>query len=530
MWWGWKSFYFFLLLIVAASSASGRETLVYCSEGSPDYFNPQLSLSGAAFDASNLLYSRLLETHPDKHKLMPGLAIRWHISEQGKKYTFHLRKKVRFAETKYFKPRRDFNADDVLFTFERQKNPNHPYHQVNGGRYKFFYSLDLQNLITKIQKINNYEVAFFLNRPHPLFLNYMSMEFAAILSKEYGDFLMKKKQKELIDFQPLGTGPFILKKYLKDSLIRYTRNDTYYKGPARLKNIVFAITSESTVRVQKLKKGECQLIAKPHPIDIPALKKHPDIQVKEAVTYNVAYLAMNTSRPPLDNLKIRKAILYALNRSLYVQAIYKGMAQIAHTPVPPNLWGHNSQIKSQWNLKKSRELLKEAGFEKSLNLNLWTLPISRPYNPNGRKMGELMQADLKKVGINVRLITYDWPTYIAKSAKGEHDLIQMGWSADIADPGNFLNILLSCKTIDSGANVARWCNKTYQELIEKALQTTDQKTRQRLYKKAQVVFHQQSPWVPLVYAYGFAAFRKNLKGYRLKPFGSERFYHLYFSK
>ena len=265
-----------------------------------------------------------------------------------------------------------------------------------------------------------------------------------------------------------------------------------------MKNIVFAITPDPTVRFQKLKRGECHLLAKPQPIDIPAMKKHKNIQVAEDMTYNVAYLAMNTTRPPLNNIKVRRAIAHALNRPLYIQAIYKGMAKSAHTPVPPNLWGHNSEIKSyEHSVEKAKKLLKKAGYEKGFNLTLWTLPISRPYNPNGKKMGELMQADLKKVGITVRLITYDWSTYIAKSAKGEHELIQMGWSADIGDPGNFLNILLSCKTIESGANLSRWCDKNYERLIDQALQESSQKNGNSSIKKPNLSFTRPVPGFPL---------------------------------
>ena len=524
-------FWFFFIFPAFASSKAANQTLIYCSEGSPDYFNPQLSLSGAAFDASNLLYSRLVEFNQERTQLVPGLAVRWSTSKDKKTYTFHLRKKVSFNNRGKFKPSRYLNAEDVIFTFERQRDKKHPYHQVNGGGYKFFQSLDLPGLITKVSKVTNHKVKLHLSRSHPLFLTYLAMEFAVILSKEYGDFLIKEGKKEQLDFQPVGTGPFVLKKYVKDSLIRYERNDNYYQGPASLKQIVFAITPDPTVRFQKLKTEECHLLAKPQPIDIPIIKKQAALQVAEGMTYNVAYLAMNTSRPPLDNVKVRQAIAHALNRSLYIQAIYKGMAKPAHTPVPPNLWGHNSKIKSyKHDVEKAKKLLKEAGYEKGLQLELWTLPISRPYNPNGRKMGELMQADLKKVGITVRLVTYDWPTYIAKSAKGEHELIQMGWTADIGDPGNFLNVLLSCKTVASGANMARWCNKRYEKLVSAALTEFSQKKREALYKKAQLVFHQESPWVPLVHAYGFAAFSKNLKGYRLKPFGSERFYHLRLSE
>lgn len=526
---------FFVSLCLVFSFISFTEakdkTLVYCSEGSPDYFNPQLSLSGAAFDASNLLYSRLIEFNPERTQLIPGLAVRWSVSKDRKKYTFHLREKVSFSSRGDFKPTRHFNAEDVLFSFERQRDKKHPYHQVNGGGYKFFYSLNLHSLITKINQVGDYQIEFHLKEPHPMFLTYLAMEFAVILSKEYGDFLSQGGKKEQIDFQPVGTGPFILKRYVKDSLIRYARNENYYQKPAQLRNIVFSITPDPTVRFQKLKTGECHLLAKPQPVDIPAIKKEKALKVIEGTTYNTAYLAMNITRPPLDNVKVRKAIAHALNRPLYVQAIYKGMAELAHTPLPPNLWGHNSKVKSyKYDLVKAKALLKEAGYEKGFSLKLWTLPISRPYNPNGKKMGELMQADLKKVGIKVQLITYDWPSYIAKSAKGEHELIQMGWSADIGDPGNFLNILLSCKSVDSGANLSRWCDKEYESLVEKAIKSSSQKERSTLYKKAQLVFHRESPWVPLVHAYGFAAFSKSLMNYHLKPFGSERFYHLSLSE
>ena len=475
--------------------------------------------------------SRLIEFNQERTLLVPRSGCALGYFQRQKKIHFLFKEKVSFSGRGKFKPSRYFNAEDVVWTFERQRNKEHPYYQVNGGGYKFFQSLDLHRLITQVNKVKDHEVEFHLSRPHPLFLTYLAMEFAVILSKEYGDFLTKGDKKEQMDFQPVGTGPFILKKYVKDSLIRYERNENYYQEPAALKHIVFAITPDPTVRFQKLRRGECHLLAKPQPVDIPFIKKQADLRVAEGMTYNVAYLAMNTTRPPLDNVKVRQAIAHALNRPLYIKAVYKGMAKLAHTPVPPNLWGHNAKIKShKYDMAKAKELLKEAGYEKGFQLKLWTLPISRPYNPNGKKMGELMQADLKKVGIIVRLMTYDWPTYIAKSARGEHELIQMGWSADIGDPGNFLNILLSCKTVASGANLARWCNKSYEQLIEDALKEFSQEKRNSLYKKAQLIFNQDSPWVPLVHAYGFAAFSKKLKGYRLKPFGSERFYHLRLSE
>ena len=503
------------------------ETFIYCSEASPDYFNPQMSLSGAAFDASNLLYSRLIEFDLEGKKLIPGLAEKWTLSKDKKTYTFHLRKNVWFYPRGEFKASRPFNADDVLISFNRQKDKTHPFHNVNGGAYKFFYSLDLQNQIIDIKKVDEHTVQFILKNPLALFPKLMAMEFAVILSKEYGDFLLKRKEAKKIDFEPVGTGPFILEKYVKGNLIRYKRNENYYLGPANIEKIVFSITPDPSVRFQKLKRGECHFAAKPQPTDIPAMKKHKKIRVVEGLDYNLGYLAMNISKAPLNNKKVRKAIAHALNRGLYIKAIYKGLAETLDTPIPSALWGHNSKIKlPEYNLEKARQLLKSAGFEKGFQLDLWTLPVSRPYNPNGKKMGELMQSDLKKVGISVRLVTYDWPTYLAKSSQGEHEMIQLGWSADIADPSNFLQILLTCDSIASGSNISRWCNKDYDLLIAKAMRQSNQKLAEQLYKKAQVLFNRDLPFIPIAQAYRYVALSLKVKGYRMKPFGSERFYHL----
>ena len=507
------------------------DTFIYCSEGSPDYFNPQLSLSGSAFDASNLLYSRLIEFNNKTGKLESGLAEKWEASKDRKTYTFYLRKGVSFYPRGDFKPSRNFNADDVVFSFMRQKDSRHPYHNVNGAGYKFFYSLKLQELILNIKKIDDHTVQFILKKASSLFPSFMAMEFAVILSKEYGNFLLKKSQAGKIDFEPVGTGPFILEKYIKSNLIRYKRNDSYYLGPAKLSRIIILITPDPSVRFQKLKRKECHFLAKPQPTDIPALKKYKGIKVVKAPSHNLAYLAMNTSKPPLNNPLVRKAIAHSLNRQLYIKAIYKGLAQSLDAPVPSSLRGHNSKLKMpEYNVEKAKALLKKAGFEKGLKLKLWTLPISRPYNPNGKKMGELMQADLKKAGIEIQLQTYDWPAYLSKSSKGEHELIQFGWSADIPDPSNFLQILLTCDSVSSGSNLSKWCNKEYDALIEKAMLMSDLKKAEQLYKSAQVLFAQDIPIIPLAESYRFAALSSKVKGYVLKPFGSEKFYSLSLSK
>ena len=506
--------------------------LIYCSEGSPSFFNPQLASDGPSFDVSTEIYDRLVEFDRKKPgNVKPGLAQSWSFSPDKLTYIFKLRKNISFHQTPYFKPTRFFNADDVLFSFNRQRQKKHPYHLVNGGSYPYFNSLGMGSVIKDIVKEDPYTVKFVLNKKDATFLINLAMEFSSILSKEYADYLLKIKKPESLDFRPIGTGPFIFKQYIKDSVIRLNSNLNYFRGSARFNGIITAIVPDTNVRFQKLKAGECHIISQPSPLNLPEMKKHPNIKLVGGNRYNIAYLAMNVEKKPFNKQKVRQAIHHALNRSFYVQAIYQGYAEIAKNPYPPNLWSYNDRVTDyEYSIEKSKHLLKQAGYEKGFKTTLWTLPIARPYNPNGKKMGELIQQDLAKVGVQVELLSYDWPTYISRSNKGEHEMIQMGWTSDNGDPDNFLRVLLSCSSVSSGVNVARWCYPPFDHLIEKALQIINRKQRSKLYKKAQVLLKKQAPWVTLAHTYDYVAMLNKVQGYIYTPFGSKSFYTIYFKK
>ncbi len=475
------------------------------------------------------MYDRLVEFEKQIGGVKPGLAVSWSVSKDQLTYTFRLRKNVSFHTTSYFKPTRFFNADDVIFSFNRQMDKTNPYHLINGGGYSYFSSLGMGTLIKRVLKKDPYTVQIVLNKKDVTFLRNLAMEFSSILSKEYADYLLKIKKPESLDFRPIGTGPFVFKQYIKDSVVRLENHQKYFRGASKLGGIVSAIVPESSVRFQKLKVGECDLMLQPSPLDLPSVKKYPRMKLVKGKSYNVAYLAMNTQKGPFKKLKVRKAVHHALNRQLYIKAIYQGYAEVAKNPYPAGLWSYNHQVKDyEYSVKKAKKLLKSAGYEKGFKTTMWTLPIARPYNPNGKKMGELMQADLAKVGIDVKLISYDWPTYISRARKGEHDMIQFGWISDNGDPDNFLRVLLSCGSVHSGVNVARWCFPPFDRIIQKALQETDQKTRSSFYKKAQILFKEQVPWVTLSHTYNYAVMSKKVQGYTPAPFGSTSFYPVYF--
>ena len=515
------SFIFFSI----AAAAKNVKPFVYCSEGSPSNFNPQIASDGTTFDATKDIYDSLLEFKRGSSDIRPALARSWKVSKDGLQYTFQLRKDVSFHETSYFKPTRMMNADDVVFSFKRALDKKHPYHSLSGVNYQYFSAMGLTELVKDIVKEDKWTVRFDLNKKSSIFLISLAMQFTAVLSKEYADYLMNKKTPARIDYEPIGTGPFIFSSYEKDSLIRYKANDKYFKKPPALKRVIFSITPDPSTRFQKLKRGECHLISFPSPTHYKAIEKHKKLKLIQAEVYNMAYLGMNVEKKPLDDVKVRKAVRYALNRPLYIKAIYLGRAKTLKNPIPPAMWSYNNNTPDyEYNIKKAKQLLKSAGYEKGFEIDLWTLPVSRPYNPAGKKMGELMQADLARVGIKVQLKTYDWTTYLNKVENGEHALAQLGWTSDNGDPDNFLGTLLGCSAIKSGTNISRWCHTPYDKLIKEAAETLDKTKRAKLYQRAQVIFSEQSPFAPLVHTYGYRGASRAVRGYILAPFGAESFY------
>lgn len=508
-----------------SSKAMAAKTFVYCSEGSPSTFNPQLGTDGPTFNASShAIYNQLVEFKHGSTVIEPALAEKWSISKDGLIYTFQLRKGVKFHSNEIFKPTRDFNADDVIFTFNRQRLSDHPFNKVSGGVYEYFTSMDMGKIIKEIRKKDDFTVEFVLTQKEAPFLANLAMDFASILSAEYGDVLIKAKTLDKMDTQPVGTGPFVFKSYQKDTMIRYTSNENYWKGRPKIDNLVFAITPDASVRSQKLKAGECHLIAEPAPQDIESFRTQKDISVMEKEGLNVGYMAINVTKKPFDKKEVREAIHLALNRKSYLEAIYMNRAALAKNPIPPTIWSYNDSVKDiDYNPEKAKELLKKVGLENGFETEIWTLPVSRPYNPGGKKMGEMMQADLAKVGIKAKLVSYDWPTYLEKARKGEHALLQIGWTGDNGDPDNFLNVLLGCKAVEGGSNYSRWCDKKFDGLIQQARQVSDLQKRTDLYKKAQVIFKNEVPWVTLAHARVYRAMSAKVKNYQIHPFGTELF-------
>lgn len=517
-----------LLLILSACAPQDKKqsensihahSLIYCSEGSPETFNPQLVTSGTTIDAtSKQLYDRLLAFSPKDDSLTPALAKSWHITRDGKMITFYLRQDVEFNHTDYFTPTRKLNADDVIFSFKRILDENNPYHHVSGGKYPFFQTINFTELVKDIEKINDYTIRFKLNHADSSFLTNLATDFSVVLSAEYADYLTKKQQQHLLDTMPIGTGPYKLKEFRSGSFIRFYRNEQYWAHPVKLEQLVYDITPINTGRLTKLLAKECDVIS--YPIAHKKITEHQDFTLDSVTSFNVGYLGFNVTKPPLNNTLVRKAISHAINFKAIINIIYGDQAQLAASLLPESSWAHTSnKSHREYSLAIAKSMLETAGYPQGFSMDLWAMPIQRAYNPNALKMAKLIQADLQHIGIKVNIISYEWSTFLRRLAASEHDAVLLGWSADQPDPDNFFTPLLSCAARYTGGNRTFWCNKQYDALLAKALATTNLKQRKKYYQQALTIIDNELPLIPIAHSKRYQARIKTVQGKILQPFG-----------
>ena len=514
-----------LLLTFCLAPLAHAATLSVCTEASPEGFDVvqynSLSTTNASAD---VLMNRLVDFDAQAGKLVPSLAQSWSVSPDGLEYTFKLRPGVKFHTTAYFTPTRELSAEDVRFSFERMLDPANAWHKIAQSGFPHAQSLQLPQLIKKIETPDAQTVRFTLAHPDSTFLPALSMGFTSIYSAEYADKLLKAGTPELMNSQPIGTGPFVFTRFQKDAVVRYKANPDYFAGKPAVDGLIYAITPDANVRLQKLRRNECQIALSPKPLDVDAATKDPALKVAQTPAFMTAFVAINSQHPPLDKPEVRQAINLAFDRDTYLKAVFENSAQAANGIYPATTWGYAKQLPGYaHDPQKARDLLAKAGLKDGFSTTIWTRPTGSVLNPNPSLGAQLLQADLAKVGIKADIRVIEWGELIRRAKAGEHDLLFMGWAGDNGDPDNFLTPQFSCAAVKSGTNFARYCDKTLDSLISEGKTLSDQDKRSALYQKAQALIQQQAVWLPLAHPTAYALTRKDVQGYQVSPFGRQDF-------
>lgn len=520
-----------MLLSSGIAYAAPANTLINCVATPPMKLSPAITNDANDFNASSQqIYNRLLSFKSGTLELEPSLAEKWEISEDGLTYTFHLRKDVKFHSNKTFSPTRPLNADDVLFSFQRQLDENHPYHKVSGGTYFYYHWMNLPKILKSVEKVDDYTVKITLQQPNTPFLTTVAMDFLSIYSKEYADKLLAEGKPELLDQEPIGTGPFIFQTYQTDHAVRYTANPDYFEGKAKFDRLIFSITPDAGTRYAKLRAGECDVIDFPNISDIAQMKQDPAVNLLEREGLNLAYIGLNSTKPALNNPKVRQALHYATDKKSIVAAVYQGGGSVATNPFPDAVLGYNPNLPQyEFDLEKAKALLAGAGFADGFETEIWVQPVVRPSNPNPRRTAEIIQTDWAKIGVKAKLVTHEWADFNKRTREGEFSAGTYGWTSRNGDPDNFLFPLLSKANIP-GTNYGRWTDETFENLLAQAVQTQNREERAKLYQQAVEIAHEQTPFIPLAHAINYVPLSKRVQGFVQNPFGYTPFYEVSLSE
>ncbi|MEL7026543.1 MAG: ABC transporter substrate-binding protein [Pseudomonadota bacterium] len=514
-----------LFAVLVSAGAAAAQSFVFCTDQAPEGFDPARYVSMATFDGSSrTIYNRLVEFVPGTVDVQPGLAESWEVSENGTVYTFRLRPNVAFHSNDAFAPSRDLAAEDVVFSFERQRLLDHPFHYVGPGDWTYFRGMGMGARIASIEAVDALTVRFVLTDADAGFPSKLAMDFASILSAEYGAAMAAAGTPEQIAMAPIGTGPFVYSESQNGTEVRFQTNDDYWNGAPAIDDLTVSVIEDPAARFEALRSGDCHAMARPQTTDLPKFEAAEEVAVISVNGQALSYLAFNTTLAPFDNANVRRALSLAVDRETLVESIFGLTADVAiHPAASPDL-APDAEV---YDVEAARRLLAEEGVE-DLAMTLWMAPVARPYNPDPVGTARRIADDLAAVGVDVAIARYDWTDFLRRSRAPDRDgAVLFGWINENGDPDGTLGELLTCDTVGKG-NRAQWCNGAFDGLLDQARTTSDPETRAALFDEAQAIFAAEAPWVILARSVRFAGVRAEVEGLVVDPFGGHRFEALRF--
>lgn len=494
-------------LVAGCSQSSSRKTLIYSRGTDAITMDPIHADVGDTVKVFVNLYDTLVGYDDVTTDLVPSLATSWKTSDDGKEWTFQLRDGVKFHDGT------TMDSEAIVFSFERLTQPDHPHAQYEKAvPYRSSYSN-----IEKIEAMGPLEVRFTLKEPSAIFLKNLAMFPASIVSPT-----AVVKQGAKYRENPAGTGPFKLSKWQQKQSVALAAFDDHWRGRPKIDFAVFLAVSESSTRVEQLKRGEAHIADELPPAELDALAKLPEIEIQEQVGMNVAYLAMQTSKPPLNNKKVRQAIAMAIDKPELVRVCYGGHAEPAVTIVPRAMWGAHLELKDrEVDIEAAKKLLAEglaeAGIEGPLKLTLSAMAQPRPYMQRPLDTASFIKDSLAKIGVVLNVEPRDVNQHFEYVQQGKHQLCLAGWSSDNTDPDNFIYSLLDSDNIITGNNLSWWRNERAHELTLAAQRELDEAKRLAMYHEIQELAFDEAPMIPLVHTAVRSAQRKSVSGYKLHP-------------
>ena len=531
------------LLVAGAATAGQRgadgaapDTLLYAGASDPTYLDPALVSDGESFRITKQIYEGLVDFVPGTTRLTPALATSWSVSRNGLNYTFNLRGGVRFHDGTAF------NAAAVCANFNRWYNFRGPFQDASATYYyqqifSGFRNNEVQGLGTPLYRSCRaaapLRAVVTLRRKNGPFLPSLVLSAFAMQSPT----AMRRWGANQATLQnglfrptgtyafrhPTGTGPYIFERWTTGEAVVLRKNPRYWnRRQPRLARIIVRPIADNTARVQALQTGEIFAMDLLAPQFVGTVRSNSRLKVLSRPSFNVAYVTINSSRPPTNDLNVRRAVAYGLNRQLVVNSFYAGRAQVAHQFMPPSLPGYNPNVvKYSFNPQRARQLLNASDCKVPCRIEFWyPTGVSRPYMPDPRANFEAFRASLEQSGFDVVTRSAPWrPDYVANVNQGTAGNLNMiGWTGDYADPDNFIGTFFQ-----GGSQQFGYRNNQLDQLLNQAEQSTNQAQRVRLYRRANALIMQQLPGVPYAHSRPALGMQKRVQGYFTSPIGTDLF-------
>ena len=496
----------FTAAILAAPAAIAQAppgVLVVGQIAEPKSLDPHAVTAVNDFRILMNLYDGLVRYRDGTLEVEPALATSWTISDDGTEYVFELRSGVTFHDGT------PLDAKAVEFNFDRMLDDSHPYHDTGPFPLSFFFSA-----VKDTEAVDEDTVKFTLHEPYAPFLSNLAYPTGLIVSPE-----AVKKHGADFGRNPSGTGPFVFAEWEANAKVVVTRNEGYWEGAPSLEAVVFRPITDANTRVAEMLSGGIDVMVEIPPDSVSTFDGN-GFTLHEQAGPHVWFLILNAKEGPFADKRVRQAINYAIDKKTLVENVLQGTAQVAAGPTPPAFaWAYNDALQPYpHDPEKAKALLEEAGHAGASLTFYVTEGGSGMLDPVA--MGAAIQADLAKVGLDVKIETYEWNTFLGKvnpGLEGKADMAEMAWMTNDPDTLPFLALRTGAWPDKGGFNSGYYSNPKVDELLEAARGSTDQAERAQLYKEMQEIVHDDAPWAFIANWKQNAATSDAVSGFKLQP-------------
>ncbi len=496
------------VLALAAPSLNAQvppDVLVVGQIAEPKSLDPHAATATNDFRIAVNLYDGLVRYESGTLEVEPALAESWEISDDGTVYTFKLRGGVSFHDGT------PFDAEAVVFNFERMLNEDHPFHDTGPFPLAFFFGA-----VEKVEALDPLSVRFTLNEPYAPFLSNLAYPTGLIVSPAAVEAQGK-------DFgrNPSGTGPFKFALWESNRQVALEQNPDYWDGAPALRGVVFRPITDANARVTEMLSGGVDLMVEVPPDNVALFRDDAGFKLHEQAGPHLWFLVLNTKEPPFDDVRMRRAVNYAIDKEALVENVLQGTATVAAGPVPAAFaWAYDQDLKPYpHDPDKARALMREAGHADGAKATFYVAEGgSGMLDPV--PMGTAIQADLAEVGIEAKIETYEWNAFLDRvntGLEGKAGMAEMAWMTNDPDTLPYLALRSEAMPEEGGFNSGYYSNPEVDRLLEEARRSTDQDARAELYKEMQQIVHDDAPWAFIASWKQNAVTTANVANFELEP-------------